>query len=55
MCAPVGLLVVKNKPKKEWRFDPEPIVMEVNSWLSSKDVQLDRYNCHLNAIVCHHT
>lgn len=47
----VGLLVIKNKPKKEWRFDPEPIVMEETTWLTSTDIKLDKYNCHLNAVV----
>ena len=46
-----GLYVVKNKPKKEWKYDPEPVVMEETNWLARKEFQLDRYNCHLNAVV----
>lgn len=41
-----------SKPKKEWKYDPEIIVMESTLWLDSEEVQLDKYHSDINMVVC---
>lgn len=39
------------KVRKEWKYDPPPVVMDCTKWVKSEEVQLDHYHSDINLVV----